>query len=319
MTQTLLLTRGLPASGKSTFAEKIIGNGSNWVRLERDLLRDQLYKSRVHQAPADASKEEKETVRQQVAERENTITKVQFAMAEGAVLAGKSIVVSDTNLRAKYVRDWMAFAKKHNLEFNTVNFDSVSVDECVRRDEVRQNSVGEKVIRDMAQRYLVKGNIPDVKDIAASPLNIEPYDNPTDLPKAIIVDIDGTLAKMSDRSPYDWHRVDEDEPIEAVIIAVHAAAQFNRRVIVMSGRDESCRAITEKWLTHCLGVSWKELHMRPEGDNRKDDLVKYELFNSYVRDRYHVDYVLDDRPQVCRMWRKLGLFVFQCGDPAVEF
>jgi hypothetical protein len=165
----------------------------------------------------------------------------------------------------------------------------------------------------MASKFLTKGKLAEVnvsREIGNS-LVVEPYDNPKNLPSAIIVDIDGTLAKMNDRSPYEWHKVGEDSPVEAVIHAVHAAAQFNKHVLVMSGRDSSCRKITENWLNTNLGVSWDKLFMRSEGDNRKDDLVKYELFNEHVRGKYHVNYVLDDRDQVVKMWRSLGLNCFQ--------
>jgi predicted kinase len=311
MTQTLYLTRGLPASGKSTFARNVVEKSNGTIlRLERDLLRDQLYSSRQYSAPADATEEEKAAFKQYLNDRENTITTVQRSMAEVAIKAGRSVVIADTNLRAKFAQDWQKFALAHGINFEVVDFD-VSVEECIKRDQGRPNEVGEKVIRDMATRFLVKGKIPKLAPVVESSFSVEPYDNPDNLPKVVIVDIDGTLATMKNRSPYDWSRVGEDEPAKAVISAVHAAAQFNRRIIIMSGRDESCRKITEDWLTKHLGVSWHELHMRPEGDNRKDNIIKYELFNKYVRGKYQVDYVLDDRDQVVKMWRELGLACFQ--------
>lgn len=319
MTQTLYLTRGLPASGKSTFARNLVekSNGTI-VRLERDLLRDQLYSSRQYSAPASATEEEKAAFKQYLNDRETTITAVQHAMAESAIQAGKSVIISDTNLRAKFAREWQKLAAQYAINFEVINFDYVTVDECVKRDSNRLDSVGEKVIRDMASKFLSKGKIPSLAPVENA-FVVEPYDNPEGLTRVVIVDIDGTLATMKNRSPYDWQRVGEDEPAKAVIAAVHAASQFNRKIIVMSGRDASCRNITQDWLTQYLGVSWHELHMRPEGDNRKDNIIKYELFNNHIRGKYHVEYVLDDRPQVCRMWRKLGLFVFQVGDPYIEF
>jgi len=140
---------------------------------------------------------------------------------------------------------------------------------------------------------------------------IEPYIDDPSLPSAIIVDIDGTIAQMSDRSPYDFSRVGEDTPVEAVIDAVRSAKLSGRRVILMSGRNESCRNITEMWLDFHLADLWDELHMRSEYDERKDDIVKYEMFKKYVEGKYHVKYVLDDRDQVVAMWRKLGLACFQ--------
>lgn len=315
MKPTIILTRGLPASGKSTYAEELVHSSrGDVIRLERDLLRDQLYKSREYSAPEGASEEEKEAFKQYLTARENTITIVQMAMAEAAIKAGKSVVVADTNLRAKFARDWMAFAEKLKADFKVVKFDDISVEECIRRDKLREKSVGEKVIRDMS-KFLVKGKIPDLAPLESKSWTVEPYDNPENLPSAIIVDIDGTLAKMSDRSPYDWHRVGEDYPVKAVIDAVSAAYQEFSHIIVMSGRDGSCRDITDQWLfQHLDKVSDYQLLMRAPGDNRKDDLVKYELFNEHVRDKYHVKYVLDDRRQVVVMWRALGLACFQVQD-----
>lgn len=303
MTQVLWILRGLPASGKSTFAKDVVRLNPNWVRLERDLIRDQLFNSR-----------------ELIPAREEVVTQVQFSMGEAAVKAGQNIIVSDMNLRAQYVRKWAAFAAKHGMAWDVSKFDSISVDECVWRDSKRSGAehLGEEVIRGIAKRFLKNGKKIEDVDVSkelGNTLDIEPYDNPDTLPAAIIVDIDGTLAKMSDRSPYDWHRVGEDSPVQAVIDAVDSAYRSGKRLIFMSGRDASCRDITIEWLQHNLksfnSDEFAFLFMRAEGDNRKDDLVKYELFNKHVRGKYHIKYVLDDRDQVIKMWRQLGLNAFQ--------
>lgn len=296
MIQALVLTRGLPASGKSTYAKSVVELNPNWVRLERDLLRDQLFNTR-----------------ELIPSHENVITQVQFAMAEAAIKAGQSVIVSDMNLRASYVRDWAKLAAKYNIDFEQINFGNVSVDECVARDKVRDNAVGEEVIRSIAKRFLVKGRIPsvDVTKELSSGWTVDPVEVNSELPSAIIVDIDGTLATMNGRSPYEWHRVGEDSPVEAVINAVESAYAAGHEVIFMSGRDASCRDQTINWLLTNLPSVNGALFMRPEGDNRKDDLVKYELFNENVRGKFNVKYVLDDRDQVVKMWRALGLSCFQ--------
>lgn len=51
--------------------------------------------------------------------------------------------------------------------------------------------------------------------------------------------------------------------------------------------------------------------MRPEGDIRKDSIVKREIFENYIRDYYNIQFVLDDRNQVVEMWRSLGLKCLQ--------
>jgi predicted kinase len=315
MTQTLTLTRGLPASGKSTWAEKmLLAFPEELVRLERDLLRDQLYgpMGRVYVNKPELDMTDEQFV-EFMRERESTVSKVQEAMAKAAIAAGKSVIISDTNLRAKYVREWAKKAAEWNVEFRTVKFDDLTLNELIARDTDRKDPVGESVIVQMWQKFTKNGRIADV-DVSrefADAQVIEPYVVPEGKSKAILVDIDGTLATMAGRSPYEWHRVGEDSPVDAVIEAVMAAYLFKRRVIVMSGRDESCRQITEEWLNTYLGVAWDELYMRPEGDTRKDNIVKYELFNNHVRDNFDVSYVLDDRDQVVEMWRKLGLACFQ--------
>jgi hypothetical protein len=54
--------------------------------------------------------------------------------------------------------------------------------------------------------------------------------------------------------------------------------------------------------------------MREYGDQRKDSIVKAEIFDQEIRGRYHVVAVFDDRDQVVRMWRSLGLTVFQVAE-----
>ena len=135
------------------------------------------------------------------------------------------------------------------------------------------------------------------------------------LPAAWLVDIDGTLAHMSDRSPYHWHRVGEDAVSPAVLAAVKAfaAAPDDAAIVLLSGRDSVCRPETEEWLAR-HEVPYDELYMRPEGDNRKDSIVKAELFDRHIRHRYRILAVLDDRDQVVRMWRRMGLVCFQVAE-----
>jgi hypothetical protein len=54
--------------------------------------------------------------------------------------------------------------------------------------------------------------------------------------------------------------------------------------------------------------------MRDIYDSRRDSVVKREIFEREVRDRYHVVGVFDDRMQVVKMWRELGLTVFQVAE-----
>ncbi|MFC6982541.1 hypothetical protein [Streptomyces cirratus] len=124
-------------------------------------------------------------------------------------------------------------------------------------------------------------------------------------------DIDGTLALTGDRGPYDFTRCGLDllnEPVR------HALDAFRRAdgdtIVLLSGRSEEHRPQTEAWLERHR-VPYDELWMRAAGDQRRDDVVKAELFDAHVRHRYAVRVSLDDRDRVVAVWRRMGLPTWQ--------
>jgi predicted kinase len=297
----LILTRGLPASGKSTYARELVASDPTYVRLNRDDFRQMLFGMPVLDSQG-----------------ESMVTAAQHGAVENALKAGFNVIVDDTNFFARGVKALMKIAIKHDAEIVFEDFTHVPLEECLRRDDIRRQegksnlsgAVGQAVIRGMHERYL-KGRKLPLAIPEVTQFDIEVYEPDTSKPEAIIVDIDGTLATMSGRSPYEWDRVHEDSPVESVIYAVKAARSSGHEILVTSGRDSGCREITRKWLVTHLGFDDFKLFMRAEKDQRQDDLVKYELFNKNIRYNYNVKYVLDDRDQVIRMWRKLGLSTFQ--------
>ena len=139
---------------------------------------------------------------------------------------------------------------------------------------------------------------------------------------AWIIDMDGTLALMGDRNPYDTSdAILKDKPNTHVVETVQALSQaYGDTFLIVSGRKEAGYVYTKKWLEDNVFSDDVDycLYMRANDDNRSDDIVKYEIFNRYLRG-YNIRGVFDDRPKVCRMWREIGLPVFQVGDPYVEF
>lgn len=132
---------------------------------------------------------------------------------------------------------------------------------------------------------------------------------------AIIVDIDGTLAlRTGDRSPFDWGRVGEDvlnPPVVDLVRMIHGARRHE--IILMSGRDEVCRTETQEWLIK-YRIPFNRLYMRPTGNNEKDSVVKERLYREHIESQIEVEFVLDDRDQVVKMWRSIGLTVFQVAE-----
>lgn len=130
-------------------------------------------------------------------------------------------------------------------------------------------------------------------------------------PSAVIVDVDGTLAIITDRNPYSHHGVLKDKPNAAVIAVVQALAAAGHAIVVVSGRSEAARTDTELWLVRHLGVNYVSLLMRPDGDGRQDAVIKREIFHRDIAPHYEVTCVLDDRNQTVNMWRHLGLTCLQ--------
>lgn len=270
------MLKGLPASGKSTYAKELVTKDHNWVRVNKDNLRAMMNNGEF------SRKLEEQIV---ITERE---------LAENALKLGKNVVIDDTNFNLTHERYFMQLAKYYKAEFEIKFFDT-PLEECIKRDNKRPNGVGETVIRRMYNQYLKSK--PAV------------YEHDRSLPTAIMCDIDGTLAHMKDRSPYDWGRVDTDE-VDPTIKNLLDVLKDKYFIILVSGRDEVCREKTEKWLRG-NDITYGMLLMRPEGDIRKDSIVKREIFENYIRDYYNIQFVLDDRNQVVEMWRSLGLKCLQ--------
>jgi len=133
------------------------------------------------------------------------------------------------------------------------------------------------------------------------------------LPKALIVDIDGTLAYMIDRTPFEYHKAIGDGVHYHILDIVKKYKADDYRIILLSGRDEDCKDVTLEWLM-TNDIPYDDLFMRTNKDNRRDSIVKRELFDANVKDKYNILFVLDDRNQVVQMWRELGLKCLQVAE-----
>lgn len=273
----VIICKGLPGSGKSSWSKKMQAKfPGQYKRVNKDDLRAML----------DDGKWSKGNERFVVALRNEIILR--------ALEDGKDVICDDTNLAPKHEAQIRELIKDKAIvevkEFNT------PIEDCIKNDLKRQHSVGEKVIRDMYRQFI----LPKMK-----------YAHRGNLPGAIIVDIDGTMAKMNGRSAYDWSRVGEDSPNYPVVqIVLDYMEKHSGDVLFVSGRDGVCREATTQWLAN-LGCYGFELYMRPPGNLEKDAVIKRRIFDEFIRDRYDVEYVLDDRDQTVEMWRSLGLTCLQ--------
>lgn len=132
---------------------------------------------------------------------------------------------------------------------------------------------------------------------------------------AILIDLDGTLAILGERSPYDADECGLDTVNPAVRTVIEWAQGASWAVVLLSGRGirPTRRTATEQWLAW-NGVDYDALLMREPGDGRPDHIVKDEIYHRDIEDNWKVRLVLDDRSSVVAMWRRLGLPCFQVDD-----
>lgn len=302
---TLIITRGLPGSGKSTWANTYADNGHGIV-VERDMIRKELFNSWWTGKHEDEQK----------------VTKLQHKRVKGLLALGYNVIVSDTNLRDKDVRVWLEIAHNAGAETHIVDYRDEPLETVLERNasdtrKYLRKVVPEEVIREKYERF-IKGrdlSVPVEWKPSANEI-IYPYEQGNGYP-AIIVDIDGTVADMDgQRSPYDYSKVHLDKPKQDVIDILDASFVDGANVYFVSGRKSECREATEAWLREHIPFPYEELYMRADGDDREDSIIKYELFNAHIRPLGHrIIGVFDDRHRVLRMWRKLGLTTFHVNGP----
>jgi AAA domain-containing protein len=139
--------------------------------------------------------------------------------------------------------------------------------------------------------------------------------------KTAIFDIDGTLANLSHRlhllPNYDafFAQAGGDIAIWPMVNLAIKLYDCDYQIILVSGRTDRIRKETENWLDH-HGIKYAELYMRPDGDYRKDYIIKKEILAQIHKDFDNLDiqFVVDDRSSVVRMWREEGLICLQCAE-----
>lgn len=287
--QKLIVFQGLPASGKTTKAKQMVEESKGQIkRVNKDDLREMI----------DCSKWSKE--------REQHIINIRDLIIGYYLDNGYSVISDDTNLAPKHIIRLQEIADSYDIEY-VVNssFCKVSYRECIERDLARKDkpSVGKDVIVKMYRQFL--------EEKIEKPLH-NPY-----LSNCILVDIDGTLAIHKYRSPYEYYKCIDDKLNKPVAQLVFDLKKLGLEVIYVTGREniyyedqnQDVLSLTYKWLDkhNLIFGDNQKIYIREEKDHRSDHIVKKEIYENHIENKYNVQYVLDDRRQVIDMWRQLGL------------
>lgn len=296
----VIICIGIPASGKSTWAKSFCHENPNFIRINRDDFR---------RMRGDYW----------IPEQENLITKFENSCTDIALASGFNVIIDATNLNEKFssllVNRLLQKFPEIEIEFKL--FDITFV-EAITRDNNREDKVGEEVIERMFIQYNKLKNsgklIPNINEQT----RITPIVQNPKLKCAVICDIDGTVALKGERSAYDMDKVDLDLPNKPVIelLESYVFDGPQKLVIFVSGRNECAREKTKKWLIENVGNYTKNslLFMRADGDMRNDAIVKKEIFDTYIKDKFYINFALDDRNSIVELWRKLGLTCLQVAD-----
>jgi predicted kinase len=293
---TLVILRGVPASGKTTRALELV-EAHGYVRVNRDEIRYQRY-GRYWNVD------------------EKAVTRDEHLLIRTALGEGWSVVVDATNLNPHFVSNLLNIAREFRVGVRFEDF-PVSLDTALKNDFDRGLNGGRMVGGDVVEGFFRRYNIPvNGGELPAPPEAprewLQVATDKTGLPNAYIVDTDGTVALPEHRSPYDTSRYDTDEPNWPVIEVVRSLSNNGHYILGVSGRSAEFRDVTESWWDR-HHIPFDDFFMRRADDKRNDAEVKYDLFKNHIEGKYNVLAAIDDRPRVLRMWRAIGVPTLQVG------
>lgn len=131
-----------------------------------------------------------------------------------------------------------------------------------------------------------------------------------------VFDIDGVLADNNDAAKsvglssankdIDWNKY--YELLAFCKVNSWAKTIINNvetRVVIVTGREESNRAITEMWLKN-NHIYYDHLFMRPVGNTERSHVVKKQIIEDLLK-QFHIKRAYDDEKDNILMFNELGI------------
>ena len=145
--------------------------------------------------------------------------------------------------------------------------------------------------------------------------NLEKKERPpvkSTLPFAIISDVDGTLAIRGERGIYEFEKCGVDAVYQEVKqILEMIKNQMEVKILIMTGREATHRGVTERWLLTNT-IPYDTLYMRSAWDGNKGHIIKKQLYDTFIKDKFNILFVMEDEKYSIQMWKEEGLYVFNC-------
>ena len=288
---------GISASGKSTYVKEHAT--SNSVIINNDNARRRFVGINPEDNLWDYYKFDKNVESQVKSETD--------ALINDAFYNNKDLWIDNTNLTAIKNENLKKFLEQlgYEVHFHNLNISS-NINTYLCRNQQRINELKPSVINDQYIRACINNYV-----------DFETGDRVQS--RIALVDIDGTVADhCNQRSPFDWSRVSNDRPRPYVIETLKALYNFGSIDFIqfLSGRESICYDDTMIWLQNVAGfdMTRHRLLMRQRKDNRKDVIIKSEIYENCIKDKYEIKFVFDDRNQVVDYWWDQKLPVFHVGD-----
>lgn len=248
-----------------------------------------------------------------VPSREHIVTYMKQAFIKSAMANGYNIVVDNMNLNPKEIAWYQTMVASDESEYTyEIEYKDffIPVEECIRRDAMRSNPIGEKVIKQTWGRYRDFIFQEDLKNMLARQAKHVDGGQP-----AIIVDIDGTLCHNTTGRPFFGEGAAKgmltDTPIEGTCqIVKQAYEKFS--IIIITGREGTpeIREATQRWLAQ-NGIRYDTAYFRSTGDYSKAEDCKQKIYEEHIKGKYNILYVLEDNYKCVNMWRNEGLVCLQ--------
>jgi hypothetical protein len=201
---------------------------------------------------------------------------------------------------------------------------SILEERCAEREKQTGKHIPKSVIQKYADELEILKKVFDFQPIYRTPLKFKHTSQDENKPTCFLFDLDGTLADANGRNMFNpsADEVMKDIPIPTVI-KVLQSLEKQHQIIFVSGREKTNYEATRNWiLKHIYYGEEKELklYMRPEGDYRRDSIIKREFLQNDIYPYFNVLGAFDDRLQVVReCWNVEGIFCFNVNQFLEEF